>query len=73
MDTAKIVAQAGNHGKWRADIDAATARAMLHRKPFVVRHELAGSELFETRQLIEVAREAVPRPGDVYYELKRVK
>jgi len=48
--------------------DDPAAREKLHREPFLIHHTLAHLPLFEIPQLIQVAREAVSRPGDVYYD-----
>lgn len=58
-------AQAGN---WHLTGSIAEARAKLHNEPFVISHDLHKSELFEVDRLIEVAKDAANRPGDVYYD-----
>lgn len=57
---------------WNAGAEAATAGEKLHRMPFVFKHGLATSPLFQTRHLIDVAREASKRPGDVYFDAGKI-
>jgi hypothetical protein len=61
-------AHASAPSTWRVDGDPALARQRLHASPFMVKHELANSPLFETENLISIAQKALSRPGDVYFD-----
>ncbi len=64
--------QAARRAGWSAGAEAATAGDKLHHKPFLFKHGLATSPLFQTRHLIDVAREASKRPGDVYFDAGKI-
>ncbi len=63
---------AAEAANWRLESTAEDAREKLHRAPFTVAHDLHRSDLFDVRRLIEVARVAAHRPGDVYYDAGEV-
>lgn len=58
----------GQAGNWRLEGTVEEARAKLHNEPFLVSHDLHKSDLFDVRRLVEVAKSAAHRPGDVYYD-----
>ena len=53
---------------WRTVPDLEQARQQINRSPFLIRHGLPGNPLFGLDALIEVAREAAKRPGDLYLD-----
>lgn len=48
-------------------------REALHRRPFMVRHPLAGHPLFQIKRLVELAQNAARRPGDLYLDAGQVR
>lgn len=55
-------------GNWHLAGTIGEARAKLHREPFLLTHDLHKSALFDVPRLIEVAKDAATRPGDVYFD-----
>jgi hypothetical protein len=55
-------------GGWRTVPALDEARALLNREAFRVAHSLAGNPLFRLDALIEVAKQASTRPGDLYLD-----
>ena len=59
-------------GAWHTCEPVEECRALLHQRSFRIRHDLARSPLFQIEQLLDVARRAAERPGDVYYDAGNV-
>jgi hypothetical protein len=53
---------------WRVEGDREAARSQLHTAPFMIKHDLATSPLFDPKNLIPIAQEALSRPGDAYFD-----
>ena len=64
---------ANNGGHWHTVEPIEQCREKLHHKPFRVTHSLAGNSLFAMDALMEVARNAAKRPGDLYADAGDVK
>lgn len=60
-------------GQWRTVEPIENCRQILHQKPFRVTHALAGNPLFTVDALVEVAKAAAKRPGDLYADAGDVK
>jgi len=60
-------------GQWRTVEPIERCRQLLHEKPFRVTHPLAGHPLFSIDALVEVAKAAAKRPGDLYADAGNVK
>ena len=61
-------ARAVRPGNWRTVRPLAELGGYLNREAFRVTHELAGNPLFDVDVLVEVARQAAKRPGDLYLD-----
>jgi Cupin-like domain len=62
----RMVAPAG--AGWSVAGDREAARQRLHAEPFMIKHNLAQSPLFEAHNLVLIAQEALSRPGDSYVD-----
>jgi len=71
----KTVDQSGKAGSanWQTVGPFEQAKAKMHRQPFRVTHELVGNPLFSLPALMEVAKQASRRPGDLYADTGDVK
>lgn len=69
---AKLGNGSPSQSPWHCVNPVESCRARLHREPFTITHALAGSPLFEIGALIEVAKEAKQREGDVYFDAGKV-
>lgn len=71
----KTVDQAGKIGSanWQTVGSFEQAKANMHRRPFRVTHQLVNNPLFSLPSLMEVARQASKRPGDLYADTGDVK
>lgn len=58
---------------WDVASSATDPAGDLHQKPFQITHELASSPLFTIEALMEAARAAAKRPGDLYYDAGKVE
>lgn len=58
---------------WKTIDPLNTCRTALHRKPFLVTHPLVGHPLFKVEALVDVAKAAAKRPGDLYADAGDVK
>jgi len=57
---------------WHTVPNPEQARRQINRSPFLIRHALSGNPLFSLDALIEVAKEAAKRPGDLYLDAGKV-
>jgi hypothetical protein len=64
----QVAALTGGPGSWRTLAPVDALRGYLNREAFRVAHSLAGNRLFEVETLVEVARQAAKRPGDLYLD-----
>ena len=71
----KTVDQPGKVGptNWQTVGPFEQAKAKMHSRPFRVTHELVGNPLFSLPALMEVAKEAAKRRGDLYADTGDVK
>jgi hypothetical protein len=53
---------------WHSVAPLAEVKGLLNREAFRVAHSLAGNPLFQLDALIDVAKEASKRPGDLYLD-----
>ena len=60
-------------GKWQTAEPVAECRRAMHQRPFRLTHSLAGHPLFSIAALIDVAKAAAKRPGDLYADAGDVK
>lgn len=51
----------------------AAGRSMIDKRSFVFTHSLAGHPLFSVEKLLEVAKSASRRPGDLYFDAGDIK
>lgn len=58
---------------WQTVDSAEQSRQALHKQSFRVTHPLAGHPLFSVEALIDVAKAAAKRPGDLYADAGDVK
>ena len=63
---------ATSRASWQTALPVEDARADLHHRPFRIFHGLESHPLFQVEALVEVARSAAHRPGDVYFDAGRV-
>lgn len=59
---------AGPHARWAANESKEVCRQALHTRAFRAIHPLAGHPLFTVDALLQVAREAGGRTGDLYFD-----
>jgi Cupin-like domain len=55
-------------GNWRVVGHREEAQKRLHNQPFMIKHDLADSTLFDAHNLVQIAQEALARPGDSYVD-----
>jgi hypothetical protein len=71
MASTQATAISGGH--WQSVESLEECKAKLHKRPFRVTHSLAGNPLFSVGALMEVAKAAAKRPGDLYADVGEVK
>src|SRR5665213_1388340 len=73
MSAQPIFPSAPPQMSWRTLAPLEEARRCINRQAFRVAHALAGNPLFKLDALIEVAKQAATRPGDLYLDAGDVR
>lgn len=68
MSASKLEIAASRAAGWRTVRPLEELKGYLNREAFRVTHELAGNPLFDVDVLVDVAKQAAKRPGDLYLD-----